>query len=215
MKKPFIAVFGLLLFPDFSEVAAGRADPPWVNHDKVDFDQLLTLLRDLFPYGPALRLRVPNDTIDQVTLHVRSGMQIPGISNRPQKGSLECEDFGEALIKEARKQDGDIIQARAAWASHHALPNRAASPPPSLLPFVVETADFEDAILWMSGARVPLGLKPLQHYLTTADSEAPMEGRLPPSAQAQLGTLFGCTFEPLTVLTRLAVSSTPPIYRHL
>lgn len=168
MRKPFMAVFGVLVTPDFSEVMAGRAQLPRIDHQKVDFPRLLKALKAIFPYGPVLGMRAPNDTIDQVTVQVRAGrVNLPGMQAAASKGSAECADFGALFIKAAKAskdENAEVIDVRKAWSSHHCLPDRDFAPPPVVLPFLVETSDFEDAMIWMSGARVSLGLKTIAEY---------------------------------------------------
>lgn len=210
MRK-FRAVFGLLVDPDFSDVLAGRAAPPRVDHSKVNFLRLQATLKALFPYGPPNTLRVPNDTIDQVTLHSRAGL-VPGLRDTAKEsGSVECEDFGKALIAEAKKQEGVIIDVQKAWSRSHSLPDRNFAPPPNLIPFLLEMSDFEDAMLWFVSARTSLGL-PMPNILSEkslAQAQAQLLGRLPGAFRKELGLIFGCQFEKSATLTRLATSSVP------
>lgn len=216
MKKPFLAAFGLMVTPDFSEVMAGRARPPHVNHDKVDFSKLQQALQELFPYGPG-QIRAVNDTIDQVTLHARFGMvepQTPEAARAIKLGSPQCEDFGKALIQVAKTQPEGVVDVRKAWQKHHCLPDRTFAPPPSLIPFLVETIDFEDAILWLNSTRPVLGLPPLQPFMGKADSVEHV-GRLPKSAQQALKAVFGCPFESEVLMQQLGFSSVPDYAQQL
>lgn len=210
MRK-FRAAFGLLVTPDFSDVLAGRATPPRVNHSQVNFLRLQAALKTLFPYGPPNELRVPNDTIDQVTLHSRAGL-VPGLVNKAKEsGNVECEDFGKALIAEAKKQEGLIIDVQTAWSRYHNLPDRNFAPPPNLIPFLLEMSDFEDAMLWFVSARTSLGL-PMPNMLSEksrAQVQTQIFGQLPDAFREELGLIFGCKFEKSAALTRLATSSVP------
>ena len=215
MRKPFMAVFGLMISPDFSKLIPGRSPPPRVNHSQVDFHRLLVALKEMFPFGPALGMKVPNDSIDQVTVHVRLGaVALPGMQAAASKGSAECEDFGALFIKAAKAskdESAGVIDVRKAWSSHHCLPDRDFAPPPVLLAFLVETTDFEDAMIWMSSARVSLGLESLAEHaaMGTPPEETPMEGELPLAFRKELQAVFGCPFESCAVLMRIALSSTP------
>lgn len=214
MRK-FRAVFGLLVAPDFSDVLAGRAVPPRVDHRQVDFLHLQSALKALFPYGPPNTLRVPNDTIDQVTLHTRAGL-VPGLVDTAKKsGSAKCEDFGKALIAESRKQEGPLIDVQKAWSRYHSLPDRNFAPPPSLIPFLLEMSDFEDAMLWFLNARTSLGF-PMPDFLDEPSQEqahAQISGQLPLAFRKELSRIFGCKFEPSALLMRLATSSVPGYFK--
>lgn len=91
MPKPFVLVTSLWVAVDFEDVLAGKAEPPWVDHDEVDFEALGGLLREAFVYGPPVRIRVSNDTIDQTTIFSRMG-EIP-IAPDQKRGSATCDDF--------------------------------------------------------------------------------------------------------------------------
>lgn len=214
MRK-FRAVFGLLVTPDFSDVFAGRAAPPRVDHSQVNFLRLQSALKTLFPYGPPNTLRIPNDTIDQVTLHSRAGL-VPGLVDKAKEsGSAECEDFGKALIAEAKKQEGLIIEVQKAWSRYHSLPDRNFAPPPNLIPFLLEMSDFEDAMLWFVSARTSLGL-PMPNMLSEKSQEqvqAQLLGQLPGAFRKELGLIFGCKFEKSAILTLLATSSVPGYFK--
>lgn len=205
MQKSFQLALALWITPDFSEVLAGRAEPPRVAHSKIDFKELAEALAELFPYGPSVRIRVPNDTIDQVTIHFRS---MDGNGQR-----MKCEDFGQAMLACAKKQSADIIDVRDAWSTLHQLPDREFSPPPVLLPFVVEALDFEDAMIWQSSARASIGLTPFDFLNASLHKpkEIDTQGSLPAAFQAQLLQIFGSPFERPTVLDRMAMDQ-PPKY---
>lgn len=36
----------------------------------IDFEKLAQALDEFFPYGPKVKIQVPNDTIDQVSVHI-------------------------------------------------------------------------------------------------------------------------------------------------
>lgn len=172
--------------PDFSDANAGRAEPPRVNHSQVDFAALHRALSELLPYGPPVEIQVPNDTIDQVTVHDRQGGR--------NGSTIRCEDFGAALLLCAKQDASRIIDVGKVWAPLHTLPDRAFAPPPVILPFVVTASDFEDAMIWMANARPSLDLPMLDLITMTADAdqEADQNGTLPAVLLQQLKAIFGC-----------------------
>ncbi|MFM0144954.1 hypothetical protein [Paraburkholderia sp. RL18-085-BIA-A] len=212
MSKVFRAVMGLWLAPDFTAVMEGNAEPPRINHSKVDFGELATALRELFPNGPHVRIRVANDTVDQVTVHYRSGISLATAPT----GSIRCEDFGHALLNNAASQDGDVIDVRRAWQPLHSLADRNFSPPPVLIPFIIESADFEDAMIWQASAKPSLGLPflpdALQEMLGESRGDKTPEGELPEAIRERLGRIFGCEFLPSALLDRMAMDKPPKEY---
>ncbi len=214
----FRMAVALMLTPDFTAVMQGRKTPPRTNHDAVDWPALRQVLLELFPYGPKQDVRVCNDTVDQVTLHTRAGMVTAAVHRAKKAGSVECEDFGKALVQQAAKQPDGVIDVRQAWTDFHCLTDRKFAPPPVLIPFIVETADFEDAMLWMSSAQVGLGLPSCQELMMRGvppGANGVQLGKLPPSTKKKLEALFGCDFETEAQLMRLAVSRVPAAYKGL
>lgn len=206
MSKQFQMVCGLWITPDFTNVLAGRTSPPRVNHSAIDFAALHDALSELFPYGPPVQIQVPNDTIDQVAVHVR----VSGEWGR----SIRCEDFGSALLLCAKGTTQKVIDVRTAWASLHALPDRAFAPPPVILPFVVTAADFEDAMIWHTSTRPSLGLKvfdPIE-AMSAGDRNKPDNGWLPAWFLERLHQIFNAPFEPMSVLDRMSMDKPPPEY---
>lgn len=210
--------YGLMVSPDFSDVEAGLAHPPRVNHSEVNFLELARTLEELFPFGPQLAIRVANDTIDQVTIHQRLGVvSLPKTSGgcKSNDGSVRCEDFGQALVKCAAKQkNGVVIDVRAAWFDLHYLQNRDEAPPPAMIPFIVEAADFEDAVIWGQSARSSLGmafLPPLLQKLT-GDHQEEKEGSLSVEFRERLGRLFRCKFEEFALIGQIASDKPPAAY---
>lgn len=205
----FQLVAGLWITPDFTEAEAGRREPPRVNHSKVNYPGLKTFLEELFPYGPRPRIQVANDTIDQVTIHMR---QIPGAPSEP---TMRCEDFGAALLKRAKSSDNEVLDVRAAWSKLHYLKDREMAPPPLLIPFVATFLDFEDAMIWSASCRPSLGLKPfdiMEALLdTVAEAQQEESGTLPDNARAQLEVLFGTPYLSPAILDRVAMDP-PPAY---
>lgn len=205
MKKPFRVALSLWITPDFDEVLTGKRAPPRVNHSAVDFEALARLLKETFTYGPPVNIRVPNDTIDQVTMHERM--------SSPHGSDAHCEDFGRELIRCAGAQKGVVIDVRQSWQALHVLSDRDFAPPPVLIPFVIEAADFDDAMIWHASAKPCLGLPfPLPGIPTVHDIEQREDGQLPAVAQRRLADIFGSPFLPMALLDRMAMDKPPMEY---
>lgn len=210
--KPFKLALGLWISPDFSQVLAGREKPPRVNHLNLDFLALRGALKSTFHYGPRVEILVPNDSIDQVTLHTRAGMlgtQAPDVE------SARCIDFGAAMLRCVANSKDGVIDVRAAWQPLHATPvkDRAFAPPPVILPFVVLAEDFEDAMIWQASCRPVLGLPifdPLKTIL--GHDQGDPEGELPEGLRLRLKDIFGTPFEMSGLLDRMAMDRPPKEY---
>ncbi|BBN90594.1 hypothetical protein [Azospira sp. I09] len=211
VKHGYRMVCGLWVFPDFSEVEAGRREPPRVNHDKVDFKALALRLSEVFGYGPPTVLSVTNDTIDQVTIHSRLAIiRMPQHRN----GDPTCRDFGQAALQVSPSQleANGVINVRQVWRPLHCLQDRSFSPPPTVIAFLAQSSDFEDAMAWFGQCQMVLGLDLIERMLSDApDSEDDQVGVLPSALQSALSDIFGCPFEDRAILSRLA-EDTPPSY---
>lgn len=212
MAKPgYRMVCGLWVFPDFSEVEAGRCEPPRVNHDKVDFKALALRLSETFSYGPPAILSVANDTIDQVTIHSRFGIvRMPHGGN----GDPTCRDFGQAAldVAPAHLETNGVINVRQVWRPLHYLQDRSFAPPPTVISFIVQSSDFEDAMVWFGQCQTVMGINVIDKMFSgTQESEDDQVGVLPNELQSGLGDLFGCPFEARAILSRLAEDK-PPSY---
>ena len=197
MKAKFRLALGLWVTPDFSAVMAGRSKPPRVNHDGISFAQLRALLQSTFVYGPPVDILVPNDTVDQVTAHMRMGM-VPGVKAAASEDLCACRDFGVTMLELAGNASDGVIDVRKAWYAQHADPvrDRSYAPPPLLLPFVVVANDFEDAMIWHASTRPLFGLEPFDPMLALAGERTSFRGgRLPKALQAGLRDVFGCPFD--------------------
>lgn len=215
MSKGFGLALGLWITPDFSGVMAHRAAPPRVDHDRVAFAELRSLLRSTFHYGPAVEILVPNDTVDQVTAHGRMGM-IPGVPAAPTEELKACRDFGRSMLELAGSAVDGIIDVRTSWRPKHGEPvrDRRHAPPPSLVPFVVVADDFEDAQIWHASTRPMFGLKPFNVLEAALGEAQSFEGRrLPPGLSEGLGKIFGCQFDDSpALLDRLSMDEPPQEY---
>lgn len=207
--KPFKLALGLCVSPDFSLVMAGRAKPPRVDHFSLDFLALRDALKSTFRYGPPVEIFVPNDTIDQVTIHTRCGMLG---TQAPDFASAQCGDFAaEMLGCVANAKDG-VVDVRDAWQPLHpnSVKDRAFAPPPSILPFVVLAEDFEDSQIWQANCRPVLGLSvfdPMKALLGQVESDP--EGTLPNGFHMKLNEIFGTPFEASAVLYRMGMDRPP------
>lgn len=211
MTKKFHLVLGLHISPDFSEAEAGRAPPPRVDHDKVDFQKLRAALKATFQYGPGVEILVPNDTIDQLTVHMRFGT-IPGVPAAPTEHLMSFRDFGEALLELVGTQSDGIIDVREAWKPKHwvYVRDRSYAPPPVVLPFVVVAEDFADAIIWQANTRPALELELYEPFEDLTPGQAKQDGRISQEFQESLLDIFGCRYEAYPSLVyRMAMDKAP------
>jgi len=207
MPKRFSAAMALWITPDFTEVEAGRRNPPYVNHSKVDFEAVAAFLSETFSYGPHVEIRAPNDTIDQVTIHSRVDR-----SNGP---TMRGEDFGTEMLRCARSTKGSVVDVRKAWRSLHVLKDRDSAPPPVILPFVVEARDFEDAMIWHANAMPILGLPflpPQLRAIAGLNEEEERQGMIDVKTRQSLEEIFGCPYKEFALLDRMAMDKIPKEY---
>ncbi|RTL35471.1 MAG: hypothetical protein EKK53_24265 [Burkholderiales bacterium] len=204
MAAVFRQVFGLWIAPDFSGVQQGLIAPPYVNHDEVNYETLLLTLNDFFSCPERVRLRIPNDTIDQVTIHFRIAGADPT--------TAQCSDFAELLLK-ATPGSRSTIPVRQHWQSLHYLKDRKHAPPPALLMFVVE-GTFEAVMIWFGQAWLRLGIR-AGDMTVMLDPNGPKdsdyEGRLPLVLRSAFEEAFGVPYVEPCQLTKLA-SSAPPAW---
>jgi hypothetical protein len=205
----FKAVYGLWVAPDFSRVEAGLVEPPRVNHDEVDFGALRQALTETFKYGPRPEIVVANDTIDQVTMHLRAGV----FSGRsPDMKRAQCIEFAEAMLRIKTPPANGVLDVRKAWADLHASPvrDRTFAPPPVIIPFMIKAVDFEDAMIWEANCRFPMGLRPFDIMEAHQGVDHPDgESMLPDELQARLGKIFGTPFIKPGLLARMATNKMP------
>lgn len=210
--KPFKLALGLWIAPDFSLVEAGRAEPPRVNHLNLDFLALREALKSAFQFGAHVEILVPNDTIDQVTMHTRAGMLG---TQAPDFKSVRCGDFGAEMLRCVADSRDGVIDVRTAWQHLHAAPvrDRAFAPPPVILPFVGLATDFEYAQIWQASCRPALGLPAFDPVKALLGQEkADREGTLPEQLRLELNEIFGTPFEKSGLLFRMAMDSPPKEY---
>jgi hypothetical protein len=147
----FRMVYNFWIAPNFERALANKAKPPFVNNEHVDFEYLRSVIADEFRFGSPVEIRLGNDTIDQVTAHVREATRDSNL--------MKCHDFADLLLGEARSQSTSIIDVRGRWKPLHQLKDRRHAPPPVLVPIVVESSDAEDGILWSQQARMRLNVR--------------------------------------------------------
>jgi hypothetical protein len=204
-SKGFMCAYGLIVPPDMSSVDSGRRAAPYIDHTKIDFISLAELLSSVLTLGSGHVLRVAGDTIDQVTLAARAG-SLPGHKDDRDPG---CSDFGKALLNLAKNSTGAVIDVRDAWEPLHYMDNRyTEAPPPMVIPFVVSSPDFHDAMSWANNANAMLGRDLMGEFMgddeDDEDGLAAGEGVLPAVLKTGLENIFGWPFEGCATLIRIA-----------
>lgn len=203
---PFRIVYNFWLAPDFERVLAGKAKPPFVDHDQVDFEYLRSVIADEFRFGSPVEIRLANDTVDQVTVHFREAMGNPNL--------IQCKDFADKLLAAAKKQDSRVIDIRNDWAPLHKLKERRHAPPPILIPIVVEAYDVEDAVIWCQQAGMRLGVRAANPEIfmdmTRKTLDDDKQGYLTKRLHAVLAQCFGTPYKPFCMLDMAATDQLPP-----
>ncbi|MFY0990877.1 hypothetical protein [Halomonas sp. C05BenzN] len=192
-RQSFSEVWHLWVAPDFSRVERGEIEPPWVDQRQVDFTALRQLYMDTFSNG-LVDIRVPNDTIDQVTVHFREMSGTGGVSE-----SMRCRDFANGLLEASRQQNGPVVDVAAVWDGLHHLAERRLVPPPIVLPMLVEAEDFEDMVSVQIAAKMRLGMMsghPLEEMLSGRKSQerGDQQGYLPEAFRARLEEILGAEY---------------------
>lgn len=198
----FHQVVGLWITPDFTPVERGEMAPPHFNHDTMDSAAIATVLENFNRCGEPVRIRVPDDTIDQVTVHFRMMGQ--------RQGDPKCNDFGEQLLKAAVTSREPVIKVRQRWANLHALPERTKAPPPVLLLFVVD-GGFEAAMIWTQQFTMRMGIRaadPMK-LISGNIADSDYEGHLPRELANFFGTTFGLPYKSPCLVGRMASSPLP------
>lgn len=191
----------LWLAPDFSDVEKGRAAPPYVNHDTVDFEGFRQFLEEFFSSPERVRIRVPNDTIDQVTVHFRA--------MGPNQERIRCDDFAAALLAKA-KGAKPVIDVRADWRNLHHLKDRSHAPPPIVIMFVVEGA-FESVMIWSQQAALRLGIRAADMMVMMRGATGQdYEGKVPKALNDELEKRFGIRYLLPCQLHKMAAHSPMP-----
>lgn len=197
----FRLVAGLWISPDLSEASPWLAEPsPLVDHDAIDYVGFVAFLERHFYCGELVALRLPDDTVDQLTVDARSRGASPD--------SVCCHDFAERLLAAADDTPSPIA-VRQAWAPLHRHKDRRHAPPPALLMFLIEGA-FEAVTIWQAQASMRLGIRAgdLSVLLSGRVSDSDLEGHLTPELGIELERHFGVPFLRPCRLAKMA--STPP-----
>lgn len=208
---PFRMVYNFWLAPNFERVLAGKAKPPFVDHDQVDFEYLRSVIADELRFGSPVEIRLANDTIDQVTVHLREA------SNRPQL--MKCQDFAKLLLNAAGEQSSTIIDIRGEWAPLHQLKERRHAPPPVIVPIVVEADDAEDGMLWSHQARMRLGVRAANPEVLFDPSRQhradDQQGYLTDRLHKALAKCFNTPYLPYCLIDWAASDPLPPDFQGL
>lgn len=195
-RQPERFAINLLIGPNFDaierRVITGQMQAPRVNMHEVDYNGLAEYLGQCFNFRNS-RLRVPNDMLDQTTLHMRAmGMA---------QGDPEGQDFLRLLVAEAAKQTDTVIDVRSAWRPLQRLKDRTFAPPPCALTMVVETHDWEDAAQVLMYMRMKVGITAGTPQGMMDPTHATVEGRLGPPFLKYLEKMFGIAFRPEVAFT--------------
>lgn len=208
---PFRMVYNLWIAPNFEQVLTGKAQPPYVDHDLVDFEYLRSVFADEFRFGSPVEIRVGNDTIDQVTVHCRQASRNVDL--------IRCGDFASRLLDAASKQTTAIIDIRGDWAPLHQLQERRHAPPPILIPIVVESVDAEDGILWLQQSRMWLRVKSANPAVfmnpDRLRSDDDDQGYLTVRLHKALAKCFGIAYLPYCLLDWAASDPLPADFQGL
>ena len=194
-------VYGLFITPHFTpEMEQGKEPAPYINHNTVDWVALGQSLAEFFQMANYnVTLRMADDTVDQVTIHLREA----GIN----RGSIDCKDFGNALLGIALDSTENPVHVQPAWANLHQLKDRSEAPPPVMLPLIFEGDRFDIAELVYTMMH-KLGVK-AAHHPEKLLSLQPLpedfhQGYLPESLMALMKDHFGVGYKPYALLTRLS-----------
>jgi hypothetical protein len=201
MDNVFRLVTGLWISPDSSEGEPWRGEPrASVDHDAVDYQALADFLERHFYCGEHVVLRLPNDTVDHVTVHARMRGTSPELAR--------CDDFAELLLG-AAVGGRSPVSIRHAWERLHRHKDRHRAPPPVLLLFVIE-GSFEAVTIWHAQAAMRLGIRAadLSVLLSGHMKDSDHEGRLTDELSAELERQFGVPYQRPCKLAKMV--STPP-----
>ncbi|MGJ7490250.1 hypothetical protein [Variovorax sp. ZT4R33] len=204
MRSDFQLVAGLWICPELSEPMAwcGRVRHR-VDHDAIDYGALGDFLERHFYCGEPVALRMPNDTVDHVTVHPRL--------RSAQPESAKCNDFAEQLLH-AAGDDQSPIPVRHAWDALHRHKDRRRAPPPVLLMFLIE-GTFEAVTIWHAQASMRLGIRAadLSVLLSGEMKDSDHAGQLTDELAAELERQFGVPYQRGCMLAKM-VSTPPPAW---
>lgn len=204
MEGVFRQVAGLWIAPETPGPAPWRAGiAPCVDHDAVDYEGLADFLGRHFCCGETVALRLPDDTVDAVTVAPRLRSAQPELAR--------CHDFAERLLH-AAVDGANPIPVRHAWDALHRHKDRRCAPPPVLLMFLIE-GSFEAVTIWHAQASMRLGIRAadLSVLLSGDVRGSDHEGRLTDELHAELERQFGVPYQHPCKLSKL-VSTPPPAW---
>tara|TARA_R110002033_G_scaffold135713_4_gene175376 strand:+ start:63993 stop:64613 length:621 start_codon:yes stop_codon:yes gene_type:complete len=190
----------LWITPHFtSEMKSGEVSCPYVDYGSVDWEGLLKSLEDIFkPENGRVKIRIANDSIDQVTIHMKQTGQLAG--------TIECFDFGEMLQAKAKLSKNRVIPIQEEWKDLHFLKNRRHAPPPLMIPLVI-SGQLEDIIFFVHSICMHLGITAAFDVLNMINGiQARMEdfqGHLSQELMDLFETHFGLSFETFAIITPL------------
>ena len=197
--------YALWITPHFTEdMILGRLPPPHINLNAVNWSSLLHALEKKFQaQQQGVTMRIANDAIDQVTVHMRQ-------ANCSRNGStdIQCFDFGDALLAKAEISQGEVIDIQREWEDLHHLENRLPAPPPIMIPLVL-SGEVEDIVIFVHNIRHHLRIKAAQdliHSLPSMDSpvnEGDHQGYLPDDLREVIGEHIGMEYQAESVITML------------
>ena len=128
------------------------------------------------------------------------------------KPTIRCEDFGEKMLLCSKTQKENILNVRSEWHELHFLKDRDYAPPPTILPFILEADNFEDAMIWIAGTNPALGL-PVWSFFDRPNEKSE-GGKLPERFRSRLSEIFGCRFLETALLDGMVMDK-PPSYVNL
>lgn len=195
-RQPHRFAINLLLAPNFDAiehlVLAGKVQAPRVDMHQVDYERMAEFLGERFNFRGS-KLRVPNDMLDQATLHMRAmGMA---------KGDPEGQDFLAAFVKLAEAGSEQVVDVRKAWSPLHRIRDRTFAPPPCAISMLMETHDWEDGAQVLMRMRLMVGITAGTPQGVLERDNATTEGRIGTDFLEYLEKTFGVPYKPFVTLT--------------
>lgn len=194
MAKLGVAAYNLWVRPNTDNFDMGLSDPPFLDYENFDYEKLHRFLKILFPFGPPVKIKVPNEVVDVLTTHIIK-------SHEPEL--LRCEIFCLDLVDRYKNTPGNVIDVRDKWQQYFPAEDRTKAPPPMLISFLVDAFDFEDLIQWEINARTILGSNTFNPKITTQMTMEENMGLFSERDRDALGELFGIPFHSEAILDRV------------
>jgi hypothetical protein len=184
--------------PEFTPaMQRGEVHAPRVDHSKIDWAALLSDLKVFFkPDRHGVEMRIADDTIDQVTIHMKEAGQHPG--------EIDYKEFGVVLQRVSQEAGGEVVPVRSDLEGLHFLADRDNAPPPIALPLVL-VGDLTDAILFFRTMRLLLGVKAdeVEHIFQSPDQDRTddQQGYLPSELMDLFASYFGLPYKKYAMVT--------------